>query len=239
MAKEKVEKKPVQHWKVLVDIFFVFCEKKFCEKPSFDGSAPRELKAIVLELEKRARFNSTEWTEELAGKMLNSFLEFAYMDKWLRQNFVLSNINRQKDKIFFAIKQKQISNPNHNIYQDQSLYLEMIRIYKLYFKSYITEELVDMPACVDMAFFVADANGWDKKTLLTEKLTELLNQWEYIVSYISSDIWFSSRVLSEIRNDWQKLIQKINATNNARKKRATGSEVSSANLYKKIFGVPN
>ena len=106
MAKEK---KITKHWQKLVETFFDFYEKKFDgEKPSFDGSAPRDLKSIAEVLEKRAQAANVEWTEENAITRLNLFLDAAHKVDWLRDNFLLFNLNRQKDKIFLTVK--KISN---------------------------------------------------------------------------------------------------------------------------------
>ena len=114
MAKEKTEKKPAtQHWQKLIDVFFNFYEKNFeGEKPSFDGSAPRDLKSIVEALKKRADDASVEWTEENATIRLQKFFEAALKVDWLRENFLLFNLNRQKDKIFVSIK-KQVNGTAH------------------------------------------------------------------------------------------------------------------------------
>lgn len=113
MEKEKKAKKQkaaaVAFWNPCVKIFFDFVAEKFDgEKPTFDGSSPRDLKAIVLALEKRAVDAGVEWTEEVATNRIRKFLESAFSDPWLNKNFLLSNINRQKDKIFFNIK-KQVN----------------------------------------------------------------------------------------------------------------------------------
>jgi hypothetical protein len=55
-------------------------------------------------MKKRSEERQVEWTYEIASAMLEKFLEFCYMDNWLRDNFLLSNLNRQKDKIFIKIK---------------------------------------------------------------------------------------------------------------------------------------
>jgi hypothetical protein len=108
MVKEKKPKKekaaPEPFWNELVEVYFNFCREKFHEPPSFDGSAPRDLKAIIKTLHDRAIKSNIEWTLPVAQFRFNNFLEFAYQDKWLKDNFLLSNINRQKDKIFFNIR---------------------------------------------------------------------------------------------------------------------------------------
>lgn len=110
MAKEK---KVTKHWQALVETFFDFYENKFGgEKPSFDGSAPRDLKSIAEVLEKRAFASNIEWTEENAIIRLNLFLDAAHKIDWLRDNFLLFNLNRQKDKIFLTVK--KYSNGQNN-----------------------------------------------------------------------------------------------------------------------------
>lgn len=102
MAKAKKEKKePEKYWQQFVHTYHEFCRGKFTISPTFDGSAPRDLKAIVQSLKKRAEEKNIEWTEEVAIARFKIFLEYAFSDWWLSENWILSNINRQKDKIFF------------------------------------------------------------------------------------------------------------------------------------------
>jgi len=102
--RKKKEKVIEPYWKELVKVYFDFCREKFSEEPSFDGSAPRDMKTIVKCLHERATKSNVEWTLDVAQFRFHNFLEFAYQDVWLAKNFLLSNINRQKDKIFFNIR---------------------------------------------------------------------------------------------------------------------------------------
>lgn len=107
--KEKQSKKPEPYWNDLVGVYFDFTKSKFHDIPSFDGSAPRDLKTIIQTLRKRAEDKSVEWTVEEATTRFRLFLEHAYLDKWLCDNWLLQNINRQKDKIFFNITRQYLS----------------------------------------------------------------------------------------------------------------------------------
>jgi hypothetical protein len=105
MAKKKKEKAVSEpYWNELVEVYFTFCREKFHEPPSFDGSAPRDLKAIIKTLHERATKSNVEWTLNIATFRFRNFLDFAYQDSWLKTNWLLFNINRQKDKIFFNIR---------------------------------------------------------------------------------------------------------------------------------------
>jgi hypothetical protein len=100
--KEKAAAEPF--WNELVEVWFNFCQEQKKEKPTFDGSAPRDLKLIVASLRKRAIESGQEWTQELATTRLYKFLLFAYEGSgWLRENWLLLNINRQKDVVFFNL----------------------------------------------------------------------------------------------------------------------------------------
>jgi hypothetical protein len=98
---KKKERITEPHWQDMVDVYFNFCQARFNEKPTFDGSAPRDLKNILQALRKRATDAGLEWTLSVAKNRLWRFLDHAYSDSWLSKNFLLSNLNRQKDKIFF------------------------------------------------------------------------------------------------------------------------------------------
>jgi hypothetical protein len=105
---EKKETTP--HWKILVETWFNFYEQKKGEKPTFKGAAPKDLKAILENLQKRAEERGAQWTEEIAVATFLSFLKFAHNTDWIPNNFLLSNLNRQFDKIITSKNGKQTSN---------------------------------------------------------------------------------------------------------------------------------
>lgn len=106
--KQKQPKKPEPYWNDLVGVYFDFTKCKFNDVPSFDGSAPRDLKTLIQTLRKRAEEKNVEWTLEVATTRFRHFLEHAYLDRWLSENWLLQNINRQKDKIFFNITRQYL-----------------------------------------------------------------------------------------------------------------------------------
>jgi hypothetical protein len=109
MTKVKKEKKPKviePYFQDLVSAYFDFTKSKFSITPSFDGSAPRDLKSIIQTLRKRAEEAGVEWTKETAIQRFTIFLQYAFSDWWLSENWLLSNINRQKDKVIFKAAKK-------------------------------------------------------------------------------------------------------------------------------------
>lgn len=116
MTTKRIKKEKViePFWNDLVEVYFNFCREKFNEDPSFDGSSPRDMKSIIKSLHERAIKSNIEWSLETATHRFYNFLSFAYQDYWLSNNWLLFNINRQKDKIFFNIRaaiQKQSTTP--------------------------------------------------------------------------------------------------------------------------------
>lgn len=98
-------------WGALVDTWFKFYESKKGETPTFTGAAPKDLKAIAENLQKRSVDRGEQWTEEIAVATLARFLTYAYSLPWLCDNFLLSNLNRQFDKIITTKNgQQQTSN---------------------------------------------------------------------------------------------------------------------------------
>lgn len=98
------------HWQSLVTTFFDFYKTNFFgEKPTMDGASSFAMKQIVQSLRKRAEDSNKSWDENSANEKWKLFLQYAYADSWLKQNFLLKNINSQKDKIFVRIKQQYVA----------------------------------------------------------------------------------------------------------------------------------
>jgi len=109
---EKKEKFVRLFWDKFVSEYFSFCFEKFGERPSFDGSSPRDLGMIYDAIKKKAEEKKMIWNEDLGLRSLKVFLEYCFKDGWLHKNFLLFNLNRQKDKIFFQIKQEMDGKSN-------------------------------------------------------------------------------------------------------------------------------
>jgi hypothetical protein len=106
--KEKADPEP--WWPEMIELYFEFYKQRFFgSEPTFDLSAPRDLKNILVALRTRADKSGAGWGLEVAKQRFLNFMTAAFEDKWLSENFLLFNINRQKDKIF-----AQIANPNKN-----------------------------------------------------------------------------------------------------------------------------
>lgn len=100
-SKKKPDAEP--YWPELIKVYFSFCFEKFNEKPSFGGSDPSDMHRIIECLKKRAADQGVEWSQDVATLRWRGFLGTAYQDDWLAKNWLLSHLNRQKDKIFLNL----------------------------------------------------------------------------------------------------------------------------------------
>lgn len=98
-ATAPVQEKTMEHWKVLVDEWFVFYEKNYSQKPTFNKVAAASLKSILDRIRKMSLEKNFEWTEDYAKRCLLHFLTKAYSDEWLRANFLLNNLSTKFDSI--------------------------------------------------------------------------------------------------------------------------------------------
>lgn len=92
------------HWKALVSEWFRFYAQQFKNaQPSFDGEPASSLKKLINKIQKRVKdFPATadqEWDEGTAVYWLRMYLTRAYDDTWLRDNFLLTNLNSKFDAI--------------------------------------------------------------------------------------------------------------------------------------------
>lgn len=86
-------------WQKIVDTWFDFYEAKIGAKPTFTGQSPKSLKKIIDLLQRRSVERQIAWTDDVAVDTFKKFLEYAYSLTWIKDNFLLQNLERQFDKI--------------------------------------------------------------------------------------------------------------------------------------------
>ncbi len=88
-----------EHWQPCVKVYFDWYKNKFGFEPDFKGANPKYLKEILGKLKKLAAENKLEWTEKVATVYIRKLMDAGYKDKWIKENFLLKNINDQYSKI--------------------------------------------------------------------------------------------------------------------------------------------
>jgi hypothetical protein len=107
--RKKIEE-VTEFWQAHVDVWFKFYESKKKEPPTFSGPSQKSLKAIVKNLKKRSTDKGRPWDEKTGPETLQMFLEYAYNLNWIKDNFLLTNLERQFDKIITSNGQQESSN---------------------------------------------------------------------------------------------------------------------------------
>lgn len=93
------------YWKKIVDVWFEFYKSKFSAEPTFSAAMAKNLKKIIDRLQKLSETvvlpdgKKVEWNEPYAVKIFTAFLELAYADQWIKDNFLLTNLYSKFDSI--------------------------------------------------------------------------------------------------------------------------------------------
>lgn len=86
---------------------------------------------------------------------------------------------------------------------------EMVKIFKSVYPKYPSNQETDYPACLQVAYKIADSKEWPQESVLNGKLPEVLKIWKFIVEFSATDPWFSTRSISDFNKEYQRLVQKI------------------------------
>jgi hypothetical protein len=78
------------------------------------------------------------------------------------------------------------------------------------FPSYPIDREKDFTAALQIAFKIGKSKGWEKTDVLNKKKAETVKFWEQIVHEIATDKWYSTRSISDLNNEWQRLIMFVN-----------------------------
>lgn len=141
IKKEAVIEEPEPFWQSLVEVWFDFNRKEFGDEPSFQRDEPKILKRIIQLLKKRAATKNEPWTEETAPVRFKNFLDKAFKQKWLNENFLLSNLEKQFDKIILIAKDKK-DVPAHQNGNSGDLIETIKYLYGRYCEGELDERLV-------------------------------------------------------------------------------------------------
>jgi hypothetical protein len=95
------------NYDLMVEVYFNFYESLFNFKPTFqaiDGKMIKEIEAKIINI---CNQKSLVITEKLVVGSFTKVLDYASKDKWLKENFLLKNINSQFNKIInYGTKQE-------------------------------------------------------------------------------------------------------------------------------------
>lgn len=84
----------------------------------------------------------------------------------------------------------------------------MVKIFVGVFPGYPEQEAKDFAACLKIAYYIADQNGWTWQSALNGRMPDVLAKWKEMVQFAHGDPWFSTRSLSDLEKEYQRLMQK-------------------------------
>ncbi len=111
-----------------------------------------------------------------------------------------NNVNNNKEETIIAQK-----------HLEDMVVLEMMKIWKQFFPSYIEDKEKDYTACLQIAYKIAAAKRWKQQEVLNGKMPDTLKSWEKIVSFIKSESFYRKLTLETICSKWQGLQQTMEA----------------------------
>jgi hypothetical protein len=141
--------------------------------------------------------------------------KYGFLDEDLHLTIPPSSpLQGAKDKVKEKDKDKEMDKDG------KMLCPKMVSVFKASYPEYPSDQEVDFPACLLIAYKIAKSKGWMKEAVVNGKLDETVAIWEEIVKFSKTDQWFSSRSITDFNKEYQRLIQKMN--NGAKPKGTTG-----------------
>lgn len=113
-----------------------------------------------------------------------------------------------KDKV----KDKDILEDTKEIFFDKnSLTPKMVEVFKQYYPYYPVDEKSDFQSCLQIAYLIAKQKKWTKDSVLAENMGNVLDAWDKIVQFSTTDKWYSTRSISDFCREFQRIVQSMTA----------------------------
>lgn len=84
---------------------------------------------------------------------------------------------------------------------------EMVKIFKTSYPFYPVDEKNDYTGCLQIAYKIATQKGWTKESVLNGNMKGVLEAWEKIVSFSTTDKWYSTRSILDFNKEFQRIVQ--------------------------------
>lgn len=85
---------------------------------------------------------------------------------------------------------------------------EILTVWTKLNPKYISNKEVDFPACLQIAYNIADVKGWRKSWIMGPKESDCLKSWERIATYLTRDDFWKNKTLDTFAKPktWQKIV---------------------------------
>ena len=181
------------------------------------------------------QFNRGHMTKHMMGQVVGQLLDGIldkfeideqglYFNKRLedeqerRKSFVNSRLNNRtganqhtkKEGHTLGHMTSHMENENTSI-NYTTINPKMVEVFKRHYPHYPVDEKSDFGACLQIAYLIAKQKKWTRESVLNENLQNVLDAWEKIVQFSTTDKWYSTRSISDFLREFQRIVQSMTA----------------------------
>lgn len=114
---------------------------------------------------------------------------------------------KEKDKE----KEKDILDYEEIKFDKNSLTPKMVQVFKSCYPHYPVDEKSDFQSCLQIAYLIAKQKKWTRDSVLGENMGNVLDAWDKIVQFSTTDKWYSTRSISDFQREFQRIVQSMSA----------------------------
>lgn len=103
-----------------------------------------------------------------------------------------------------------------NLTKTREVYIvqELIKIWKLHYPEDFIDKQKDLPAALEIAYKIADKQGWKRESVLHENLTPCCEYWAKMILSVKQTGWQSDWTICTVRNNFSKVVKQLNNATN-------------------------
>ncbi len=90
---------------------------------------------------------------------------------------------------------------------NNTLVPRMISVFKKYCPDYFSLDTSDPPACLKIAYSIADMNNWERQSVTNGKMDDVILEWENISLFVSTDNHYAKLSIDDLARKWGGVIQ--------------------------------
>ena len=156
---------------------------------------------LATEINKRIQFSNSRRENIKKRYSKSTYVDTSEVDMYLHME------NGNENNLPDVKKEKEVSGISDAKFQDM-IVKEIFNVWRQVNPYYVIVIDVDYPACLEIAYRIADAKGWRKSWVLDSKENECLKSWKKIAEFIVKSPFWKTKTLDTIANqkNWQKIV---------------------------------
>lgn len=89
----------------------------------------------------------------------------------------------------------------------QGIVPDMVADFKIKFPSYPIDKNKDYEPALWIAYAIGEQFGFKKEQVVNDRPVKVRKRWGELLDFIVTDKWYSTRSISDLKNEWQRLSQ--------------------------------